>query len=151
MYQALESAKDQVWVPDRLSLDLDNVCIVHVSGELKTWSRDPLGLEFDDAFAERLLRDNSSRSHSLWSDRLGKPDEYAVYGLGLVGSDFLSLATGLSVGSVVECGVHQVRRAACLAVKKWREDLDDLQSSYPVLPQALSDLMRRLSDSSVPS
>ena len=148
-YEASEVAKDQAWVPERLSLNVDYVCIVHVSGELKTWSRDPFAGESDEDFADRLLRDNSPNSYRLWIDRQGTPEEYAVHGVQLDGCSYTSLATGLSVGSVVDRGLAQVRLAAGRAAAQWREDLEGLQGSFPAFP-ALPELMRRLSDPSWP-
>ena len=61
--------KEVPWVPERLEMELQDLCIVHFSGELKMWDRDYFSDETDEDFATRVLRDCSYKSAQLWLDK----------------------------------------------------------------------------------
>ena len=50
-------------------MELQDLCIVHFSGELKMWDRDYFSDETDEDFATRVLRDCSYKSAQLWLDK----------------------------------------------------------------------------------
>merc|ERR1712008_307499 len=56
-YAVTGGTHEQVWVPERLSCDVDDVRIFHFSGTLKMWHRDFHLGENEADFSERLLRD----------------------------------------------------------------------------------------------
>ena len=119
----------QPWTPVRLAVDPEDVHIVHFSGHLKLWDKDPS--ETDDDFVNRLLRFNSPQCTRLWLDQAGDEKDYAEYGLRLTEGAWHPLNCETQqfqqqVQGIVEHGILQVKRIALQATVQWHHDLDDL-------------------------
>jgi len=141
--------KEVPWVPERLEMELQDLCIVHFSGELKMWDRDYFSDETDEDFATRVLRDCSYKSAQLWLDKTAQDWEYDRYGLRLdENKDLLHGTANVSV--YVDLGVRQAVSASVLAAKQWREDFESLPLAHSQLP-TLPELVRRLRDPGWPS
>lgn len=130
------------WVPERLRLTAEELCIIHYSGELKIWHRDPFNGESDDEFVERILRDSKAHSCHLWVDKAGDEWEYEKFGLRLHNGEFFSTTSGANLTSHIQLGIAQVRAAAHRAVVQWRADLEALPDAFnlPALPELIRGL-----------
>lgn len=159
------SCGGEAWLPERLTLDVDCIHMVHFSGTLKMWDRDfaasEAGADADNDFVERLIRDCSPYYCRLFLDRAGEPYEYEEYGVRLSGDNGWaptavvttpegSVVANVPVASIIDKGVLQLRNAARRAAAQWRTDLEALPTAFPRLP-ALSQLLERLSDPSWPA
>ena len=127
----------ELWIPERLTLDLKDIKIVHLSGDMKPWDRDLLNPQDDEAFAHELLMKNCDWQCKLWLDRAGSSSDYAKYGVYLQDKMFQALGdrgTGLaprlpakkSIDDFISKGVNITKAIAVEAVAAWRQILIDL-------------------------
>mgnify|MGYP005645912533 FL=1 len=117
------------WLPERIATDLEDVHILHFSGEVKIWDRFLEGsTESDEAFASRLLDGNTEFYSRLFIKQAGTEDEYRSHGLELVDGKFRCplKKDPEAVGKTIERSVKQVRDAAFKATELWREDYESL-------------------------
>ena len=117
------------WLPERIATDLEDVHILHFSGEVKIWDRFLEGsTESDEAFASRLLDVNTEFYSRLFIKQAGTEDEYRSHGLELVDGKFRCplKKDPEAVGKTIERSVKQVRDAAFKATELWREDYESL-------------------------
>ena len=104
------SKADQDWLPQRLGMNLEDIAVVHFSGEVKMWHRilvatsssksedqrrevihalasDAMNGEDGGsegaAFAEQLMKDQ--RGHDPWMSKTAAPEDYRYYGCRRVG------------------------------------------------------------------
>ena len=123
----------ELWTPERLALDLGDIKIVHMSGDMKPWDRDFLNPEDDEAFAQYLLMQNCDWHGKLWLERAGSNSEYAEYGIYLQDEMFQALGdrgTGLaqdpgknSIDDFISKRVNITKTIAVEAVAVWRQIL----------------------------
>eukprot|EP00747_Dinoflagellata_sp_TGD_P013972 gnl/TRDRNA2_/TRDRNA2_123061_c1_seq1.p1 gnl/TRDRNA2_/TRDRNA2_123061_c1~~gnl/TRDRNA2_/TRDRNA2_123061_c1_seq1.p1 ORF type:complete len:313 (+),score=54.74 gnl/TRDRNA2_/TRDRNA2_123061_c1_seq1:66-941(+) len=157
---ATEAGQSTPWLAERLTLDLDELCIVHFSGELKMWDRDHApadgaDVESDVAFADRLLRGCSPYAWRLWVEHAGSADEYAEFGLrmdsemGLVALDSCQTSAA-PLATIVQRGLSQAQMATRRAAAQWRADLEALHLEVPSFP-ALPELLQCLREPSWPA
>ena len=117
------------WLPERIATDLEDVHILHFSGEVKIWDRFLEGsTESDEAFASRLLDVNTEFYSRLFIKQAGTEDEYRSHGLELVDGKFRCplKKDPEAVGKTIERSVKRVRDAALKATELWRQDYESL-------------------------
>ena len=125
---------DDERIPRRLTMKIPEITIIHFSGEMKLWDRDHLGTEgtaeYDEKFAEQVLCSNQPWNTKLWIQRNGTEDEYATFGIRLTATGWEPKEAGVSsaaeVSTLIARACDQARKAACLAVVRWRTDLEGL-------------------------
>ena len=132
-------ADDQIerWLPERLAIDLDSIKLIHFSGEVKMWDKDPLDDESHTAIADRVLRDCAGDCNCrLWLDRTADISEYQALGLQLVDGGFAHSdpAVGAQADEIIRSAVEMARGAADRAAEKWRISCLKLPSLFPLLP-----------------
>jgi len=150
-HESSSIATERPWIPERLALNVEDIYIVHSSGELKMWHRDLRSNESDDNFTRRLLRNSSPHGFRLWFEKQGTLKEYAWYGVTPDGDGgFRASATNRVMGHYVDHCTRKIERTTRRAVKQWREDLEYVQATFPALPPT-SKLTQRLTDSSSPT
>lgn len=117
------------WVPPRISMNVQDVHVVHFSGVVKFWDRKLLFDEIDDEFVDRFLRQNAEVAAALWLDRSAAEEEYARFGLRCEGRRLEPLDQQLParpLQEVLERCVIQVREVTRRAAVQWRLDLEAL-------------------------
>ena len=119
------------WAPSRLTMNLDDIHIVHFSGEMKFWDKDHLSAETDDDFVNRFFITNSPWEAALWLNRTADDSQYARYGLRREGTELVPLdrnVSGEQVELIVSKALKQLRGAALRAFVHWRTVLESLPS-----------------------
>ena len=139
------------WLPERLRLKLEDIGVVHFSGEVKMWHRflattacseredrrrevthalasgEDGPSEDDVAFAARLMSHQSR--HALWISKTAEPEYYEFFGCRregqriFVGEKDMTHALDSMLGKVLEVTVH--------AAKVWRECFNKLLVADP--------------------
>ena len=138
-FNSLESSlewfahNDELWIPERLALDLKHIKIVHLSGDKKPWDRDFLNPQEDETFALDLLKENCDWQCQYWLERAGSSSDYAKYGIDLQDKKFQALRdqrTGVaqaleqnSIDDFISKGVDSTKAIAVKAVAAWRQTL----------------------------
>ena len=152
------SNEDELWVPERVEMDVNEIKIVHFSGEIKMWDL-KLELERDDAsyaaFAEQLLLDCSpvaawclkcleitSNQTRVCEESNEESDEDNDY--------MRMLRSDPRQREVVQRTCDKARSAALVAVKQWFADFDGLQVTFPDLPSR-AELLKLLFNPSWPT
>ena len=125
---------EEDWTPERLTTATEDVRIVHFSGELKFWHRDPLSTESDPSFVDRLINNCSPWSGNLWLDMVDGETSCPYEG---------------EAKEVGFKGVGFARDLTCRAVRQWRQDLECLPSTFPDLV-SVDEIVRRLKEPSWP-
>ena len=155
------SEADKTWLPERLKLNLEDIAVVHFSGEVKMWHRilavtssesedqrrqvshalaatDGVGSGDDVAFAEQLM--SYQRGHALWMSKTAALEDYQKYGCRreghriFVGEEDITPSLDWMVERVLAVAVH--------ATKVWRECYEKLaqpglleQLQQPMVPK----------------
>merc|ERR1712226_1216297 len=92
-FHALDAAIDSLnssWATpesytERLSLNMDEIKLIHFCGDLKMWDADIASDEDPERFAERLLRDCAGDYYCrLWLDQTAEVSDYEALGLSKV-------------------------------------------------------------------
>ena len=139
---------EKEWLPERLMMDLEDIGVVHFSGEVKMWHRvlkatslesedrrrevihelatmdDNDGGNGDVVFAERLM--SYQRGHSLWIAKNAAEEDYLFHGCRregdkiFVGNKDITGALDRMVSKVLGVAVH--------ATKVWNECYEKLAS-----------------------
>ena len=122
------------WIPERLNTSIDDVRIVHFSGQLKFWDRSPGDHETDEQFVDRIIQDCSYWSGKWWM-AIADGQEYEMED---------------SIRQVGLQGVNLARTLTCRAVRQWCEDLEALPQTCACCPP-MSELLRRLREPSWPA
>ena len=132
------------WLPERIVTDLQDVHIIHFSGEVKMWHRFLEGsTDSDEEFAKRLLDDNTGYFSRLFIKKEGTKKEYENYGIELVNGKFrcpLSKEPE-AIGKTIERSVEHVKNAALIATREWREVYERLPA---VLECTQEDLLEKI-------
>eukprot|EP00811_Abedinium_folium_P005763 NODE_15303_length_1057_cov_6.600000.p1 GENE.NODE_15303_length_1057_cov_6.600000~~NODE_15303_length_1057_cov_6.600000.p1 ORF type:complete len:330 (+),score=102.22 NODE_15303_length_1057_cov_6.600000:117-992(+) len=127
------------WFPPRLSMNLEDIAIVHFSGLVKLWdlcidarnsledgrsvtyaSREPW-VE-TEAFAEHLIS-KCCESYHRWVARTASPEDYAAFHCVLLSDGGVELRAGdvaEDVTGIVDAAVSQLRGTTRLAAVAWR-------------------------------
>ena len=135
MKQEGEGETVQAWVPERILVDVDELCIIHCSGELKLWDVDFLSGRSDEECASDILRGCAEWYLRAWQDKQCYPDEYAEYGVELSqDGEFRMIGSGESCHKVVESALTRANEAARRAARQFREDLASLCEASDELP-----------------
>ena len=134
VFHALDAAlyngyAGEEYLPERLKLNLDELCLVHFSGEVKLWDYDPDCGETDGQFADRLLRDCASGYMQMWVDETGTPEQYASSyirrdpdGTWIHPREDVDSAT---LADIIKRGKFLAQGAALKATEQWRKDCDE--------------------------
>eukprot|EP00434_Breviolum_minutum_P025766 symbB.v1.2.022777.t1/scaffold2059.1/size90859/5 len=150
------SEDDKEWLPERLKMNLEDIGLVHFSGEVKmwhrfleatgsaeeedrrrevhhalTWNGEGGGNEHDVAFAGRLM--SYQRGHALWISKTGDPEDYLEHGCRREGQKIL--VGEQDITHVLDSMVQRVIDIAVRATKVWSECFEQLL--YPELLQQL--------------
>ena len=120
------------WIPERLSVPVEDISIFHVSGVIKMWDRDYKSDETVERFAVRLLLSNGSLSPRLWLQRNGSVSDYAAYGIRTKEGGFDVLGSlHVDVGEkrktiqkIISLGVAKSVNAVVKATKVWWQSLE---------------------------
>ena len=140
------SQADKEWLPERLRMDLEDIGVVHFSGEVKMWRRilAATSLESGDrrrevshaldatngeggetgdvAFAERLM--SYQPGHDLWISKTAEPEHYQYYGCR---RDGRRIFTGeKDITDALDLMAQKVLQVAERAAKVWRECYEKL-------------------------
>ena len=165
------SEADKAWLPQRLKLKLEDIGVVHFSGEVKMWHRilaatssasedrrrqvshalattnGEDGESGDVAFAERLM--SYQRGHALWISKTADLEDYQEHGCRRDGSRIF--AGEKDITQSLDWMVQRVLEVAARASKVWRESyekiaepglLEELQK--PTVPEGCFDLGSRV-------
>ena len=147
------SEADKEWLPERLTLKLEDVGVVHFSGEVKMWHRilaatssesedrrrevshalvatngEDGGID-DVAFAERLM--SYQRGHALWISKTAQPEDYQDHGCKCEGQKIF--VGEKNITQDLDWMVQRVLDVAAHAAKVWRECYEKLQLGHPGL------------------
>ena len=142
--------EEELWLPPRLRTDLDDVSIVHFSGEFKFWDRVYLNsTESDDEFVGRFLIENSPWQVRLWIERNGSNEDYRPYGLrhgreSLEPLDSTAKVSPAAINTLIDKAVEQIRGAARRAAKQWREHMEQLTDGVLEDVECVEDLFEKL-------
>ena len=119
-------------LPARLSLEIDDISLVHFSGEMNMWDRDFVSEETNEDFVDRLLRDCSPYGMHYWSDGAAEPDEYVEFGVRrcTATGSWQSLKHDAGhdevVRTIINRGISKVRAVANCAATQWQADVKAL-------------------------
>lgn len=153
---------DDEWLPPRLALPMEEINVIHFSGDVKLWhmlleanvSSDATAerrrafehfeapheeCEDPDAvFAEKLLKDQR-RSYSLWVDKDAEPQDYATWGCILTPEKRFKMLPDAEkdVTTLVEKSMGHLRSVARLATETWRCSAERLLKEMPTLIEDL--------------
>ncbi len=165
-----EAAKE--WLPERLRMNLEDIGVVHFSGEVKMWhqflaatasseSEDLRqevthelatmngedGQSGDVAFAERLM--SYQRGHALWISKTAEPEDYHFHGCRREGQ--MIFVGDKNITHALDQMVEKVLAVAVHATKVWSDCykklavpglLEELQK--PHVPEGCLDLGTRV-------
>ena len=150
------------WLPERLTLALEDIKVVHFSGEVKMWHRiltpsntlesgdqrrevshalASMNGEDDVAFAERLM--THQRGHALWISKTAEPKDYQFYGCKKDGQRILVGENEKDITPALDQMVQRVLEVAVKAAEVWHECYVELADPWP-------DLLDNLQKPSVP-
>ena len=152
------SQADKEWLPERLRMDLEDIGVVHFSGEVKMWHRileatssessadrrrevshvlattnGEDGETEDVAFAERLM--SYQRGHALWISRTAKNESYQDYGCRCDGQRIFLGEKDIT--DALDGMAQKVLKVAARAAKVWRECYEKLAE-----PRLLEELQK---------
>ena len=154
------SEEEKEWLPDRLKMNLEDIGVVHFSGEVKMWhrileatatdssERDDQRREVshtlanrngedggngDVVFAERLM--SSQYGHSLWISKTAEPEDYLFYGCRREGQKIF--AGGKDITLALDWMVKKVLAVAVTAAQNWNKCYKDLAVQDPGLLDTL--------------
>ena len=148
---------DRVWIPPRLSLSLEEIGIVHFSGDVKFWhiclqssnsqkckQRAVEHVLLDkwldtDTFTEYYLRD-CCEGYDRWVERSRPQEEYEERGCVLKSGGRVELQAGDAsedVTPIVDLMVDKLRGTTRLAANTWRGVLERLLVEMPMLLEDL--------------
>ena len=151
------SDADKEWLPKRLIMDLEDISVVHFSGEVKMWHRfvAATSLESEDrrrevthelasqhgedgrsgdvAFAERLM--SYQRGHALWIAKTAEPSDYNYYGCRREGQRIF--VGDKDITHTLDQMVQKVLDVAVRATKVWSDCCERLAE-----PQLLESLQK---------
>ena len=139
----------QQCLPHRLQLDVDDLCIIHYSGELKLWDINFLTHADDVQIASEILWNCSEWQIRLWERKEGSFSDYHAYGVALRNSEFHATTEKALCRDLIDRAVKLANGAALRATQQFREDLLSLSTSPAGLPP-LSDLLQQLYNPSWP-
>ena len=128
---------------ERLSLSMDEIKLIHFSGDLKMWDADIASNEDPERFAERLLRDSAGDYYCrLWLDQTAEGSDYEAFGLRKVDGALVHKDpnVGNKAQSLIDDAMNIARSTARMAGRTWWEacyKLPSLFSSLPPLPEIL--------------
>ena len=149
---------DREWLPPRLAISLEDVGIVHFSGDVKLWhlciravdgfderrravEHVPLERWTDtDSFTELFMR-GSCPGYARWVERMGSPEDYSDTGCVLLGGGKIELRSGdvtEDVTSLVDRMVERLRDITRLATNTWRHYAERLVKEFPSVLEDLS-------------
>ena len=128
-------------LPTRLSLEPNEVIVIHFSGTLKLWdlayTKDELPMEEAAAFATQILRDCCGDAYERWVARSASYDDYALHNVEATrdteGKVVFRHLKGeqLGVEGLITTVVTKAEEICKLAVQEWRRDLTDLLAWLP--------------------
>ena len=162
------SEEDKEWLPERLKMNLEDIGLVHFSGEVKmrhrfleatvsaeggdrrrevhhalTWNGEGGGNEDDVAFAGRLM--SYQRGHALWISKTGDPEDYLKHGCIREGQRIF--VGNKDITHAFDSMVQRVLHVAVRATKVWRECFEQLlypellhQLQNPAVPEGCYDI-----------
>uniref|UniRef100_A0A7S4W6J3 Nucleotide-diphospho-sugar transferase domain-containing protein n=1 Tax=Alexandrium monilatum TaxID=311494 RepID=A0A7S4W6J3_9DINO len=152
------SAEDRAWRPRRLQTRLEDIGIVHCSGDVKLWhvhldaAQDssqrravehvPSAWADDGRFSEHLLR-ATCEGYERWVERSAPPEDYAHFGCALREGGRVELVAGErpeEVTALIDEAVEKARAVARLATAAWRACAERLLAAE--LPGLLEELQR---------
>lgn len=159
------SQADNEWLPQRLRMGVEDIGVVHFSGEVKMWHRfltaippsDDRRREVhhavaqsaaetsDEAFAQYLL--SIQRGHSLWVSKTAEPEEYQEHGCRREGQQIF--VGEQDVTAALEWMVQRVVQVAVVSTQVWRQCYERLQPNLeellkPKVPEGCFDLNTRV-------
>ena len=152
------SRTDKEWLPQRLRMNLEDIGVVHFSGEVKLWHRileaeatsesqdrrrevnhalAPTnggdGGNEDKAFAERLM--SYQRGHALWMSKTAELEDYQDHGCRREGRRIFMGEKDITQD--LDWMVQKVLEVAVCATKVWRECYEQLAQAQPGLLEEL--------------
>ena len=142
------SEADKNWLPERLRMNLEDIGVVHFSGEVKMWHRflattstdsedrrrkvshvlatngENCGSEDEDdeAFAKQLM--SYQRGHALWISKTAEPEDYHFHGCSCAGKRIF--VGDKDITNVLDRRVQRVLEIAVHATKVWRKCYEEL-------------------------
>jgi len=153
------SEQDRAWRPRRLRTKLEDIGIVHFSGDVKLWhvhldaaqetgqrravEHVPSAWTDDGLFGEHLLR-SSCEGYARWFERSAAPEDYERFSCARGEGGRLELLAGAGraedVTALVEEAVAGLRELATAATAAWRGCAERLLAAE--LPGLLEELQR---------
>ena len=150
------------WLPERLTLNLQDIKVVHFSGEVKMWHRiltpsstlesgdrrrevshalAGVNGEDDVAFGERLM--SYQRGHALWVSKTAEPEDYQFYGCRREGKRIFVGENEKDITHALDQMVQRVLEVAVEAAKVWHECYLELADHYPDGPDLLLNCLQK--------
>ena len=154
MFSVVADSNDEDWIPPRLALSLEEIGIVHFSGDVTLWhiclqssnskeckrrAVEHAPLEESDTFTEYFLRD-CCEGYDRWVERSRPQDEYEERGCVLKSGGRVELQAGDAsedVTPLVDLMVEKLRGTTRLATNTWRGVLDRLLAEMTTLLEDL--------------
>ncbi|CAJ1373829.1 unnamed protein product [Effrenium voratum] len=143
------SHADRTWLPLRMRIGLEEIGVVHFSGEVKLWhlllktapsddrrrnvSHEAASEWTDEGFAEYLL--SIQRGHALWVARTAPEEEYQEHGC--VVKNGRVFVADQDVTRDVDWMVEQVKQVATRATQVWRKCAESLLGVRPDVVEQL--------------
>ena len=152
VFHGADPREDELWISDRVKMEIDQIGIMHFSGHKKIWD----GIfenctETPADIVEKLLQDWASKDS--WKEVLTAISNQARVcdGLNEVNADS-SDPNGFSPQKrkEIQLIVDTVRNAGLKGVKQWFNDLNELQTRFPLLPKP-DELIQLLNNPSWPA
>lgn len=158
------SQADKEWLPQRLRMGVEDIGVVHFSGEVKMWHRFltalppsddqrrevhhaavDRGTTSDEEFARQLL--SIQRGHSLWVSKTAEPEDYEEHGCRREGQQIF--VGEQDVTEALEWMVQSVVQVAVVSTELWRECYERLQPNLeellkPKVPEGCFELNTRV-------
>ena len=126
----------QDWRPTRLAVSVDDIKVLHFSGELKMWDRQAFFAEVSDKeFTQLLLRNCNHHGYRRWISRTGSASEYEPFGVKLEETDgdrelfFAGKPLDESM-PIVQHSLDCLREALTKAMVCWHKDLQTLPELF---------------------
>ena len=140
------------WLPERLVLNLQDIKVVHFSGEVKMWHRiltasstlesgdrrrevshALAGMNDDDdvAFGERLMSYQSG--HARWISKTAEPEDYRFYGCRREGQRIFVGENEKDITHALDQMAQRILEVAVNAAKVWHECYAELADPWPDL------------------
>ena len=139
--------KAGLWVPPRISRKLNDIHIIHFSGEVKFWDLNMEANGLDNNVVDYFLRSTSYKEVRLWIDRQGDDESYAKFGIRCEDGNFNAIDEKLSSDSleeIVHQGIDQIRGVCLIALQKWQTDLTIAMKTADV--SSIAELKKILTD-----